>query len=121
MIDLRADVELKYTCIELGTSRNQLDVQLNVGAAPSDIVSSKGGMANVNVSNNKYFNFYSRGGSWKSSSYERWKETYYDTPYDDDECEGLTPQRLAFYDAFDIRLLSHSRRQIIFGLESNVF
>nr|GEV76017.1 hypothetical protein [Tanacetum cinerariifolium] len=37
-------------------------------------------------------------GSEKSSLYERWNETYDDNLYNDDKCEDLTPQQLAFFD-----------------------
>ncbi|GJZ99206.1 hypothetical protein Tco_0671757 [Tanacetum coccineum] len=67
-------------------------VKKDVGAAPSEIVCSKG-----------------EGRSGKSSLYDHWKETYNDNLYDDDEFEDLTPKQLAFCDAFDIRLPSHTR------------
>ncbi|GJX16593.1 hypothetical protein Tco_0217425 [Tanacetum coccineum] len=96
-------------------------VENDVGAAPSDVVCSKGDMTYVNVGNNKDINLdnedsvndvihdtnetsflapklpkvasSSIGGaaSGKSSLYERWKKTYDDNPYEDDECEYLTP------------------------------
>ncbi|GKB52143.1 hypothetical protein Tco_0902896 [Tanacetum coccineum] len=36
--------------------------------------------------------------SEKSSLYEHWKETYDDNLYNDDKCEDLTPQQVAFFD-----------------------
>ncbi|GJZ13981.1 hypothetical protein Tco_0549211 [Tanacetum coccineum] len=72
MINLRFDVELKKIIVvavpklkimdiscylfELSTSGNQLDDQLDVGSVPSDTVSLKGDMADVNVENNKDVN-----------------------------------------------------------------
>nr|GEW41634.1 hypothetical protein [Tanacetum cinerariifolium] len=80
-------------------------VEKDVRATPSDTVCSKGNMADVNATSSSM----SGGGSGKSSLYERWKQTYDDNPYDDNESEDLTPQQLAFCDAFDIMLPSLCR------------
>nr|GEY16741.1 hypothetical protein [Tanacetum cinerariifolium] len=47
----------------------------------------------------------------KTSLYEHWKDDYDDNPYDDDEeCEDMKEDKLAFYDAFDISLHCQIRR-----------
>lgn len=47
----------------------------------------------------------SGGGTGRKSLYDN----YDDNPYDDDECEDLTKEQLAFCDASDIRLCGHAR------------
>ncbi|GKF95696.1 hypothetical protein Tco_0288431 [Tanacetum coccineum] len=51
----------------------------------------------------------SGGGTGRKSLYERWKNDYDDNPYDDEECEDLADEQLAFCDAFDKSLCGHVR------------
>ena len=54
----------------------------------------------------------SGGGTRMKSLYDHWKEDYDDNSYDDDdECEYLTEEKLALYDAYDIRVHGHARRK----------
>ncbi|GJX71050.1 hypothetical protein Tco_0308221 [Tanacetum coccineum] len=130
MSDLHAHVELKDTLVvavskfkimdiysilfELNMSGKRLNVQL---VSENDVEDDDNETASFMASKSSkgIGSLKTRGEAGKMSLYERWKDDYGDNPYDEDEeCEDLTEDQLAFYDAFDISLRCQIRRWLCF-------